>query len=343
MHIESPLSVVIMAAGKGTRMKSEKVKVLHEIFFLPMIHHVIKAVIPLQADRTIMVVGHQQEKVKNGLKNFRLSYAVQKQQLGTGHAVLAAENSIPDDDGTVLILCGDTPLLKSEDLVDMVARHSASGSALTIITTLLEDPTNYGRILSDEKGRVICIMEQKDASLDQQKIKEINAGIYCVNRKFLFQALKKVGTENSQGEVYLTDIVSLAVADGLKVEKYTVSSPLDVLGVNSRIELTQAHLELAKRRNRELMLEGITIYSPETTLISYESSVGMDSTLSGGVEITGNTQLGKSCIIGQGAIINNCKIGNHVTIGPYCCLTDMVIPANTIIASPCTIKIENTE
>ena len=220
----------------------------------------------------------------------------------------------------------------------MCKKHMESGAGLTLMTTLLEDPTNYGRILSSDEGRVTGIVEQKDANAEQLQIKEINAGIYCASREFLFRALKKVGTENSQGEVYLTDIVALAVADGLKVEKYTTPYPLDVLGVNSRVELAQAQQELQKRKNQAVMLEGVTISSPHTTLISQESSIGRDSTLAAGVEITDNTIIGKSCIIGQGVLLKNCRIGDGVTIGPYSCLTDITIPDETTLA-PYTNKI----
>lgn len=337
MDTKPPLSIIILAAGKGTRMKSEKAKVLHKIFCIPMIHHVVKAIAPLQAEKTIVVVGHQQEAVKDALKDFLVTHVVQEEQLGTGHAVLAAERAIPRNSGNILILYGDMPLIKSETLVDMHNRHLSSGAALTLMTTLLENPTNYGRILSGVNDAVTGIVEQKDATPDQQKIREINAGIYCVSREFLFQALKKVGTENSQGEVYLTDIVGLAVKSDLKVEKYTTSHSLDVLGVNSRVELAQAHLALQKRRNRELMLAGVTIYSPETTLISQDSSIGMDSILSTGVEITGASRIGTSCTIGRGAIIRNCRIGDNVTVGPYCCLTGITLPAKTLMTTPFAI------
>ncbi len=331
MNTKSPLSIIILAAGKGTRMKSEKAKVLHKVFFVPMIHHVIKAAAPLTPQKTVVVVGHQQEKVKTALQDFKITYAVQKEQLGTGHAVLITEDAIPEEDTTILILCGDTPLIKSATLVDMCNKHIESGAGLTLMTTLLEDPSNYGRILSSNEGKVTGIVEQKDATPDQLKIQEINAGIYCASRNFLFQALKRVGTENSQGEVYLTDIVGLAVADGLPVEKYTTPYPQDVLGVNSRVELSQAHLELQMRKNREIMLEGVTMYSPYTTVISECSSVGRDSTLLAGVEITDNSVIGKSCTIGQGVILKNCTIGDNVTIGPYSCLTDSTLPANAVL------------
>ncbi|MBW2660008.1 MAG: bifunctional N-acetylglucosamine-1-phosphate uridyltransferase/glucosamine-1-phosphate acetyltransferase [Deltaproteobacteria bacterium] len=337
-----PLSIIILAAGKGTRMKSEKAKVLHEILFLPMIHHVIHAVTPLHPEEITVVVGHQQETVKKSLKDFFIGYAVQKEQLGTGHAVLAAESVTRQDNGTVLILYGDTPLLRNEALVNMTSRHFASGADLTLLTTLLDDPTNYGRILTDGKGNVSRIVEQKDCTAEQLEIGEINAGIYCVSKNFLFRVLKKVGTQNSQGEIYLTDIVEIAVQEGLHVEKYTTSHPLDVLGVNSRVELARAQLELQLRQNHKLMMAGVTICSPETTLISGDSSLGMDSTISGGVEISGASMVGKGCTVGQGAIIRNCVIGDNSTIAPYSCLTGSTLPEKSVIAAPFTVYYNNT-
>jgi bifunctional UDP-N-acetylglucosamine pyrophosphorylase/glucosamine-1-phosphate N-acetyltransferase len=342
MNKNFPLSIIILAAGKGTRMKSNKAKVLHEIFFHPMIHHVIDTVTPLQPEEITVVIGHQQKAVKESLKDFPIGYAVQQEQLGTGHAVLAAESIIKKDNGTILILYGDTPLLKSETLVNMTDRHFTSGAGLTLLTTLLDEPTNYGRIVTNENGTVTRIVEQKDCTPEQLKICEINAGIYCVSKSFLFQALKKVGTQNSQGEIYLTDIVEIAVREGLKVERYTTSHPLDVLGVNSRVELAQAQLELQTRQNHKLMMAGVTICSPETTLISGDSSIGMDSTISSGVAISGASSVGTGCTIGQGAIIRNCIIGDNSTIAPYCCLSDSRLQEGSDISSPFTVYGNNT-
>jgi len=341
MNKKSPLSIIILAAGKGTRMKSNKAKVLHEIFFHPMIHHVIEAVTSLQPEEITVVIGHQQEAVKESLKDSPIDYAVQKEQLGTGHAVLSAESAIKEDSGTILILYWDTPLLNSETLVNMTSRHFTSGAGLTLLTTLLDEPTNYGRIVTDKNDSVTRIVEQKDCTPEQLKICEINAGIYCVSKSFLFQALKKVGTQNSQGEIYLTDIVEIAVQEGLRVERYTASHPLDVLGVNSRVELAQAQLELQTRQNHKLMMAGVTLCSPETTLISGNSSIGMDSTISSGVEISGASMVGKGCTVGQGVIIRNCTIGDNSTIAPYCCLTDSRLPVESNILSPFTVYDKN--
>lgn len=327
----SSLNVLILAAGKGTRMKSEQAKVLHEVFYAPMVHHVLNAVTPLHPSRTIAIIGHQREAVQQSLADFNVEFVVQENQLGTGHAVLAAESTVPEGKQTVMILCGDTPLIRPETLKEMHGAHQQSTAALTIMTTLLDEPTNYGRILLDAQHRVTGIVEEKDASPAQKEIKEINAGIYCIDRDFLFQALHQVGTDNSQGEVYLTDIVKIAVEAGQPVDKFATPHAGDVLGVNSRVELAAAHSELQQRRNRALMLEGVTMHNPATISVSPDSSIGQDSLLLAGVHITGNTQIGSGCHLSQGVLVHNCRIGDNVHIGPYSCLAGMTVPANTVV------------
>ena len=328
----SLLSVIILAAGKGTRMKSDKAKVLHEVFYAPMIHHVINATLPLGPLQMVVIVGHQQSVVENALTSFDLDFVLQEEQLGTGHAVLVSEKTIAANAQTVMILCGDTPLIRADTLKEMYHYHQEQHAALTLMTTVLDNPTNYGRIVCDTDKKLQGIVEQKDATKEQLKIKEINAGIYCVEPSFLFSALKKVGTNNSQGEVYLTDIVKLAVEDGLAVEKYIASTPLDVLGVNSRVELAAAQSELQIRRNNTLMLQGVSMNRPETISISPDSFIEKDTSLESNVNIYDSCRIGHSCIIGQGAILKNCQIGANSIVGPYSCLTNCTVPTKTTLA-----------
>ena len=329
--LSPPLSVIILAAGKGTRMKSDKAKVLHEVFFAPMVQHVVDAVLPLNPSHTVVVVGHQGEDVRKALRVSPCEFVVQTQQLGTGHAVLAAESAFKEDDGTIMILCGDTPLITTETLARMYSAHMNNRATLTLMTTLLDNPTNYGRILTDAGGKVLGIVEQKDASPEQLQLKEINAGIYCVKKGFLFSALKKVDTNNSQQEVYLTDIVKQAVEAGQRVEKCTATTPTEVLGVNSRVELADAQQQLQLHRNRTLMLQGVTIYNPETVAVAPGVEIGNDTLLEAGVRITGNSRIGKGSRIGQGAILHNCRIDEGVLIGPYSCLTDLVVAGGKVL------------
>lgn len=332
MPHSSGLSVIILAAGKGTRMKSDKAKVLHQVFFAPMVQHVVNAVLPLSPEHTVAVIGHQRREVQAALAHSPCLFAVQEEQLGTGHAVLAAEPALVDFDGTVMILCGDTPLIESTTLAEMYSQHRQSKATLTLMTTTLEDPTNYGRILCTRQGQLQGIVEQKDASPEQLAIKEINAGIYCVDKEFLFSSLRRVGRNNSQNEVYLTDIVAQAVQSSARVEKFMVRAAGEVLGVNSRVELAEAHRSLQLKHNRRLMLDGVTMFNPETVTVSPETRVGKDVILENFVRISGKSRIGNHVTVGQGTILTQCTVGEGTVLGPYCCLSDTEVPADTNLA-----------
>jgi bifunctional UDP-N-acetylglucosamine pyrophosphorylase/glucosamine-1-phosphate N-acetyltransferase len=250
--IQPPVSAFILAAGLGTRMKSTKAKVLHMVSSKPMIHHVVQTVNSIGFDKVFVVVGHQKEEVMAVLDDFQISFVVQEEQLGTGHAVLCAENQLQDIGGIVMILNGDVPLISKDSIEKMLAKHQDRKPVLTIMTTQLDDPTNYGRILRTKQGQILAIIEEKDATPEQRKINEINAGIYCAEVPFLFEALHKVGTDNSQGEIYLTDIVKIAIGMGQQVEIFGGASAEEVLGVNSKIELAAANDYLQKKKNSKL-------------------------------------------------------------------------------------------
>ena len=331
MKTESSLATIILAAGKGTRMKSDLAKVLHEVFYEPMIHHVVRAVQPLSAGRSIVMVGHQREAVEAALADFDLTCVEQKEQNGTGHAVLCAETELRDFHGTVLILCGDSPLLLTQHLEQMLTAHTATDTPLTIVTTSLENPKNFGRSISDKAGSVLKVVEEKDATEDQRRIKEINAGIYCVEKNFLFKALKEVTTDNSQGEMYLTDIVAIAVGNGYRVNKYEHPVPDHVLGVNSRVELAKAHRELQARRNLELMEKGISMHDPATVNVAPRAEVSPNSTLTRQITISGATVIGSGSLLEPGVFIDNTSIGENVLVGANSVLCNCTIADNTII------------
>lgn len=334
--MNEPLSVIILAAGKGTRMKSTKAKVLHEVFYSPMVEHVLTSVDALDISQTVIVVGHQKEAVEEHLNSYKVTFAEQTEQLGTGHAVLSAEEALQDTTGTVMILCGDTPLIRPEMLSNLYDSHSSNNATVTLVTTLLNDPSNYGRIISDEDGNISAIVEHKDASRDELRINEVNAGIYCVDKKYLFSTLKNVGTDNSQGEVYLTDIIKMAVEDGLVVKTFVADNSIDVLGVNSRLELSQAQTELQLRRNQQLMGTGVSMINPETTRITPNSEVGPDSVVEPCVHIQEST-IGKGVYIEQGTVLKNCTVEDNSIIGAHCYLANCTINSGEII-SPNTTK-----
>lgn len=305
---------VVLAAGKGTRMKSAVAKVLHTVFFRPMIHHVLDTVRHTGIAQCAVIVGHQRQEVEQALKPYAVTTVVQEQQLGTGHAVLCAEVACADK-SEVLILCGDTPLIRTETLHEMIDAHHRERAILTLMTTLVDEPFGYGRILNDQQGRILAIVEEKDATNEQRQIKEINAGIYLVNRSFLFEALRQVGTNNAQGEVYLTDIVAVANQQKQRVHTFLHPQAIDVLGVNSRVELAQAQATLQQRRNRDLMLSGVTLESPEATLVSADCTIGPDSHLQANVRLGEGTIMGSGCLIENGAVLRNCRLGDRCIIG----------------------------
>ena len=250
MATEKYCSALVLAAGLGTRMKSSRAKVLHEVQSKPMILHVMDTIKNLSLDHTYVVVGHQKENVAALLDGYQASCIIQEEQLGTGHAVLCAEEELRSIGGTVLILSGDVPLIRAETLQAMLAEHAQNEPVLSLMATTLDDPTNYGRIVRNNQGGLQGIVEEKDASAEQKEIKEINAGIYCAEISFLFEALKKVGTDNKQGEIYLTDIVKIAIDAGLGVDVFSGASSEEVLGINSRHELAAANEYLQHRKKQ---------------------------------------------------------------------------------------------
>jgi bifunctional UDP-N-acetylglucosamine pyrophosphorylase / glucosamine-1-phosphate N-acetyltransferase len=335
---QSKMTAIILAAGKGTRMKSRKAKVLHELFFKPMIHHVVETVMDTGIEHIAVVMGHQREQVQESLIKYPIISVIQEEQLGTGHAVLCAEAACSKSD-EVLILCGDTPLLRPEVLQAMIQQHRDKQAQWTIMTTFVENPFGYGRILSNAEDQVVQIVEEKDANAEERAIQEINAGVYLVQRDLLFQALRQVGKENSQGEIYLTDTIKIAVDAGVQVEKFSHSPALDVLGINSRVELGCAHTELQLRRNHEIMLQGVTIYSSETTLVSPASVVGQDCVIQAGVQISGQSELESGVFVDFGAVLHNCRIGKNAVIGANSVLYNCVIEEDARVP-PLTCRTE---
>ena len=326
------VSGLILAAGLGTRMKSSRAKVLHEVLFKPMILHVLDTVKILGLAETYVIVGHQREKVAELVAGYGVTCIVQEQQLGTGHAVLCAEGELRPAGGTVLILSGDVPLIRAESLQAMLTSHADSKPALTLMTATLDDPTNYGRIVRDRQGKLIEIVEEKDATAAQKTIREINAGIYCAEVPFLFEALHKVGTDNQQGEVYLTDIVRIAIGTGHRVAIFSGPGGAELLGINSRSELAAANKYLQHKKNNALMTDGISLLDPETAFIQQEVCIGRDTVIHANVQISGNTIIGAGCTIGPDVVIHDCRIGDNAVIGPFSNLTTCTVSNNETVA-----------
>ena len=245
-----PLAVVVLAAGKGTRMRSPLAKVLHPLAGCPLIAHVLTAVRPVAPRHLLAVVGHQADAVRRVCERFGACCVVQEPQLGTGHAVAQAEPLLADFDGDVLVLCGDVPLLRAATLHCLLNEHRRHRSALTMLTAHLDDPTGYGRILRNDRGHVVGIVEERDAAPNQKAVGEINGGVYCFQTSFLFAALPRVGRRNAQGEQYLTDVVGLAAADGCSIAHLN-TQPEEILGVNTPADLARLETLLSNRRGGE--------------------------------------------------------------------------------------------
>lgn len=304
---------VILAAGQGTRMKSKLYKVLHPVCGKPMVEHVIDHIGSLDVERIVTVVGHGAELVKETLGN-KSEYVLQAEQLGTAHAVQQAEPILGDLQGTTLVVCGDTPLIRPETMQALFAHHEAQHAKATILTAVADNPTGYGRIIRDADGQVAQIVEQKDASAEQQLVKEINTGTYCFDNQALFEALKQVKNDNAQGEYYLPDVIEILQKQGEVVAAYVTDNFDETLGVNDRFALSQAEELMRARINERHMRNGVTIINPASTHISADAVIGSDSVLLPGVIIEGKTVIGEDCKIGPNSHIVDSHIGNGTTI-----------------------------
>lgn len=304
---------IILAAGMGSRMKSSLYKVLHPVAGKPMVEHVIEQVEALEPTKVVTVVGFGADKVKEQLGE-RTSYALQSEQLGTGHAVLTAESLLKNEEGVTLVLCGDTPLLQAETLKELVDYHREHQAKATILTAKAENPTGYGRIIRDESGMVTKIVEQKDATAEEAKVNEINTGTYCFDNKMLFEALHQVGTQNAQGEYYLTDVIGILKAAGETVAAYPMKDFSESLGVNDRIALAEANRLMRERINRNHMMNGVTLIDPATTYIDADVEIGMDTVVEAGVVLKGKTKIGENCFISAHSQIIASTLEDHVVI-----------------------------
>ncbi|GGO09183.1 bifunctional protein GlmU [Saccharibacillus kuerlensis] len=304
---------IVLAAGKGKRMKSKLYKVLHPVCGKPMVGHVVDTVRRTNSERTVVIVGHGAEEVQAYLGE-QAEYALQEQQLGTGHAVKQAEELLGKEEGTTILICGDTPLVRAETIEAMIALHESEGAAATILTAIPEDPTGLGRIIRGEDGGVLRIVEQKDCTPEEDAVKEINTGTYCFDNRKLFDALSKVTNENAQGEYYITDVIGILRGGGEKIAAYVTEDLTESIGVNDRVVLSQAEAAMRARIVREHMLGGVTVIDPASTYIGADVKIGADTVLYPGSVITGRTIIGEDCKIGPNSEIENAEIGSGSTV-----------------------------
>ncbi|MBC2347227.1 bifunctional UDP-N-acetylglucosamine diphosphorylase/glucosamine-1-phosphate N-acetyltransferase GlmU [Listeria welshimeri] len=323
---------VVLAAGQGTRMKSKLYKVLHPVCGKPMVEHVVDQISTLDVDKVVTIVGHGAEKVQEHLAG-KSEFVKQEEQLGTAHAVLQAKPELAGKDGVTLVVCGDTPLIEASTMEALLKYHHEKRAKATILTTIIEDPTGYGRIIRDDLGIVEKIVEHKDATEKEQRISEINTGTYCFDNKALFEALENVSNDNVQGEYYLPDVIKILKDLDEVVAAYRMESFEESLGVNDRIALAEASKLMQRRINDNHMRNGVTLVNPENTYIDIDVKIGQDTVIEPGVMLRGNTVIGDDCVISSGSEIANSvigervhvrnssifesKVGDDVQIGPY--------------------------
>ncbi|HEY7500913.1 MAG TPA: bifunctional UDP-N-acetylglucosamine diphosphorylase/glucosamine-1-phosphate N-acetyltransferase GlmU [Vicinamibacterales bacterium] len=340
-HVSSDVHVVVLAAGKGTRMRSNRAKVLHEVAGSALIDHVLRVVEPLKPASVVVIIGHQAEEVRAAFSGRRdVSLAIQEPQLGTGHALLQAEPFLRGRDGSVLLLSGDVPLLRTKTVEALLARHTQAAAAATVVTAHFERPDGYGRIVRQD-GAISAIVEHKDASPAERSITEINSGIYVFHLPPLFDALKQIGAGNAQREYYLPDLVRIYRTRGETVEGLVLDDPREILGVNSRKELADVAAILRDRKNEELMAAGVTVIDPATTWVQPDVVVGADTVLHPNVYLEGQTRIGSGCVIHSGVRIVDSTIGDTVVVNNFCVIRQSQVDTGAQIGPFAQIRPES--
>lgn len=321
-----------MAAGLGTRMKSRRAKVLHELGGAPLIAYVVRAAQALEPRSIITILGHQAEEVERAVLaevGELASFVIQERQRGTGDAVESARRVLEDSDSLVLVLSGDVPMIRVETLQKLIEHHNNTGAACSILSVRLENPTGYGRIIRDNNGEFRKIVEQRDATDDERQVREINSGIYCFEAKALFDALRKVEPKNDQGEYYLTDVAEIILASGGTVSVFLINDAREVSGVNTRAELAEFENLVRRSAIRRLMIEsGVTFIDPSHAYISAEAQIGRDTIIHPNVTVEGKTVIGEGCVIRAGARITNSRLGDKVTVKDHSVIVDSQVESN---------------
>ncbi len=340
--MNQPVTVVILAAGLGTRMKSRKAKVLHEAGGRALIEHVVRAAAAIAPpDRTVVVTGHQAEAVEGLLAGRGLRFARQTEQKGTGHALEVCRDTVPDHEGLLVVLYGDCPLLSPDTLRTLITHHETADAAGTVIAVAIPNPTGYGRCILDARNCVQFIVEEKVATPEQRAVDIINSGIYCFNAPRLWELLARITPNPISREYYLTDIVEILNQSGERVSALLHDDASELLGINTRVELAGVEAILRTRKNTAMMLTGVTMLRPETVSIDDDVTIGMDTVIEPFVQVTGSSEIGENCRIGTGAIIRDSRLGSDVEIAPYTIINSSVIGEGASIGPFARLRLEN--
>jgi bifunctional UDP-N-acetylglucosamine pyrophosphorylase/glucosamine-1-phosphate N-acetyltransferase len=334
-------TVVILAAGLGTRMRSKRAKVLHRAGGLTLVEHVASAALAVASPgRIIAVTGHQAEEVESVLQSYGIGFVRQFGQKGTGHAVAACRERLQNQDGLLMVLYGDTPLLSPATLERLRDLESAGDAAATLITTTLEDPSGYGRVILNDRGDVTAIVEEKAANAQQKSIQLINSGIYCFQAPLLWRHIAELRPNPASGELYLTDMAEILTRHGHRVGALHIDDPDELLGINTRVELAVADRVLRERKCRELMLAGVTIERPETVTIDMHAKVGVDTVVEPFARLLGSTEIGEECHIGAGAILESSILAERVVVAPYTLVANSRIAAGAQVGPFARLRME---
>jgi len=340
--MDTPVTVVILAAGLGTRMKSRRAKVLHEAGGRTLIEHTVDTALSLAApERVFVVVGHQAEQVRSVVEGRGVRFIQQTEQKGTGHALMAGRDSLAHLGGLLVVYYGDCPLIPPALIASLAAHQERSEAAATLVTAELEDPTGYGRVIRDASGTVRAIVEQKAATPEQLAVREANVGIYCFEAGPFWKHIDELRPDNPAREYYLTDMIEIFVRAGHTIDAHRAGNPMELLGINNRVELAAADRTFRDRKVRELMLAGVTVEKPETVSVDHSVSIGIDTVIEPFAQILGNTKIGEACRVGACSIVRDSELADGVQVGPFTMIDATRAGAGAQIGPYSRLRVDN--
>jgi len=340
--MDTRVTVVILAAGLGTRMKSRRAKVLHEAGGRTLVEHAVDTALSLATPELVfVVVGHQADQVRRAVESRGVQFIQQTEQRGTGHALIAGRESLEHLGGMLVVYYGDCPLIPAPLLASLVAHQERSSAAATLVTAELEDPTGYGRVIRDAAGTTQAIIEQKAATPEQLAVREANVGIYCFQAGPLWTHIDELQPNNPAREYYLTDMIEILIRAGHTIDAFRAGNPMELMGINNRVELAAADRTFRERKVRDLMLAGVTVEKPETVSVDHSVAIGIDTVIEPFVQILGNTKIGEACRVGACSIVRDSELGDCVQVGPFTIISTSRVGAGAQIGPYSRLRVDN--